>query len=108
MSAPQDVKDYDIDQYLDVLVSASDIAKHKPDPEGIDLALSRLKVRPEEAIMVGDMATDIQAAQAAKLAATVGITHGMGSKQSLDAAGADYIIDSLTDLSAVLAKIEQK
>ena len=107
-SAPQGVQDHGIDTYLSTLVSARDITKHKPDPEGTKLALERLHVAPEEAIMVGDMPTDTQAGQAAGLLATVGVTHGLGSKEALQAAGTDYIIGSLGELPAVIKKIEQK
>lgn len=93
-------------QYFDVVVGADDIQKFKPDPESVQTALKRLAVQPHEAIMLGDLPTDIQTARAASLAASVGITHGFGSRESLQAAGADYIIDSLAELPEVVRKIE--
>ena len=48
-----------------VVVGFEDVARHKPYPEGVELALERLGVLPEEALLVGDSAADIEAARAA-------------------------------------------
>lgn len=48
-----------------VMVGFEDVTQRKPHPEGINLALSRLGISPGEAVMVGDSASDIKAAQAA-------------------------------------------
>ena len=48
-----------------VVVGFEDVARHKPDPEGVELALGRLGVLPKEALLVGDSAADIEAARAA-------------------------------------------
>lgn len=106
-SAPREIPRYGLAPYVDVIVSANDITKHKPDPEGVNLALERLGVAPSHAILIGDLATDIQAAKRAGLATTVGITHGFGSRDSLKKAGADYIIDSLAELPVALEAIEK-
>ncbi len=50
---------------FEVIVTGDDIARTKPDPEGIQKALQVLAVRPERAIYVGDMDFDIAAARAA-------------------------------------------
>ena len=48
-----------------VVVGFEDVARHKPDPEGVEVALKELGVLPEEALLVGDSAADIEAARAA-------------------------------------------
>ena len=48
-----------------VVVGFEDVARHKPDPEGVELALGRLGVLPKEALLVGGSAADIEAARAA-------------------------------------------
>ena len=106
-TAPDDIPQYGIADFIDVVVSARDIAKHKPDPESTKLALERLGVKPEQAVLVGDMATDVRAANAAGITLTVGLTHGLGTRESLEAEGTSYIIDSLSELPDVLAVIEQ-
>lgn len=50
---------------FDVIVTGSEVKNHKPDPEGIDIALSKLDVRPSDTIVVGDSTSDYKAAAAA-------------------------------------------
>ncbi|MEO6761225.1 MAG: HAD family hydrolase [Candidatus Saccharimonadales bacterium] len=107
-SAPQYIERYGLTAYIDTIVGANDITKQKPDPEGIDVALKRLGVEPSGSVMIGDLATDIRAAEAANLATSIGITHGFGTAERLTQAGADYIIDSLAELPAILQQIDDK
>lgn len=50
---------------FEVIVGGDDVASHKPDPEGIRLALKRLEVSPAEALYVGDSIVDAEAAERA-------------------------------------------
>jgi HAD superfamily hydrolase (TIGR02253 family) len=43
-----------IDKYFDVVISFEDTGKEKPSTEPFKAALKRLKVKPEECLMVGD------------------------------------------------------
>lgn len=95
-----------LDHLFDAIVSGDDDVKDKPDPEPVDLALARLDIAADRAVIVGDLATDIQAGKSAGLAATIGITHGFGTRESLEAVGADYVIDSLAELPDALQQIE--
>jgi pyrophosphatase PpaX len=56
---------FKISEFFEVRVTADDIKKSKPDPEGINLALSRIKASPKESMYVGDSPTDIVAGKAA-------------------------------------------
>jgi pyrophosphatase PpaX len=53
------MRELDLDEYVDVLVTMEDVKKHKPDPESINKVLEQFGARPEEAIMVGDTKYDI-------------------------------------------------
>ena len=50
---------------FDVVVVEDDVARPKPDPMGIRLALETMGVRPEDALYVGDTSMDVEAARAA-------------------------------------------
>jgi HAD superfamily hydrolase (TIGR01509 family) len=52
---------------IDILVTRQDVRFPKPHPAGIFLALDRLGIKPESAIMVGDSPDDILAAKAANV-----------------------------------------
>ncbi|MBO7721823.1 MAG: HAD family hydrolase [Kiritimatiellae bacterium] len=56
---------------------------------------------PEEAVMVGDTAGDVEAGKANSIA-TAGVTYGYGSRGEL--AGADWIFDSAADIAKTLVK----
>jgi pyrophosphatase PpaX len=58
-----------LEQLVDVLVTADDTERHKPDPEPLLEALDRLGARPEDAAYVGDSPFDIAAARAAGMRA---------------------------------------
>ena len=48
---------------VDLVVGSADVTRHKPDPEGLLLALNQLEVRPEHALFCGDTVMDAGAAQ---------------------------------------------
>jgi len=43
-----------IDQFFSCVINAEEVGVKKPDPEIFDAALKRAKVRPEQALMIGD------------------------------------------------------
>jgi HAD superfamily hydrolase (TIGR01509 family) len=87
--------------HFDAVVSKLDNVQPKPHPEGVLLALSKLNVRPEDAIMIGDTVADMQAGKSAGLK-TVAVTHGFGSLAALQAAAPDHIVNDIPSLLDVL------
>ncbi len=58
-----------------VLVAGDDIKQSKPDPEGLLKACEALKIKPENAIYIGDLPLDIEAANACNMDCAL-ILHG--------------------------------
>jgi len=56
-----------ISKYFDVVVCGDDLTNKKPHPEPLLYAASRLGSSPEQCLMVGDSASDVGAAIAAKM-----------------------------------------
>ena len=56
---------FKLSEVFDVRITADDIRKSKPDPEGINLALKLLKASSKESIYVGDSPADILAGKRA-------------------------------------------
>ncbi len=73
----------------------------KPDPSGLHDILSRLEVRPSEALMVGDTATDMDTAAAAGVT-SIGVTWGFRPESELRSHGADAILHRPGDLWSLL------
>lgn len=66
--------------YFDLILSADEVKKHKPHPEGIFKAKRILHCK--EGFMIGDSIYDIQAGKAAKFK-TIAVTTGNDSKKQL-------------------------
>lgn len=56
---------HDIMNLFDVIVTGSMVKKHKPDPEGIAIALTKLDVPAAKTIVIGDSPSDYRASVAA-------------------------------------------
>ncbi|HEY8999487.1 MAG TPA: HAD family hydrolase [Candidatus Saccharimonadales bacterium] len=87
--------------HFNVVVSSADDVQPKPHPGGVLLALSKLGVKPHEAVMVGDTPADIQAGKNAGLK-TVAVTHGFGTHEALRAAAPDHLVNDIPSLLDVL------
>ena len=59
------LKHHGIRDLFDVIVTGSIVKNHKPSPEGVELALSTLRVEPSMAVLVGDSLSDYRAATSA-------------------------------------------
>lgn len=82
---------------FDCVITAEDTTKHKPDPEPLLKACGRLKIKPEEAIYIGDHLKDFEAANNAGMK-FIGLISGATTKDEFKQAGAEKIIDSVEGL----------
>ena len=90
-------RDLQIADLISMLVGADDVEKAKPNPEPVLSTLSAMGYKPDETLVVGDMDVDILMGRNAG-AKTCGVTYGNGTRKELEAAGADYLIDSFDQL----------
>jgi len=88
-----------IDRYFDVVITAADVRKQKNTVAPFNAALKALKVKPEEAVMVGDRPDrDIQGAKKAGIT-TVFVKYG---NPKIKKSGADYDIKRVDELLLLL------
>lgn len=82
--------------------------RHKTDV--IDAALAALDCRPAGSVMIGDRSQDVAGARTSGVA-SIGVTWGYAEPGELEAAGADAVVDSpselVTAISAVLRTHEE-
>lgn len=88
-------------QYFEMVVSGDTLAKKKPDPIQLHHICAEFDVMEAEAMLVGDSATDIAAAQAAGCF-IVTVPYGYNQGQAIDETQVDATIRDLTELSALL------
>ena len=84
-----------------VIVSADDVEKRKPDAEPLVQGLAKLGVPAGEAAYVGDSPEDVEMARAAGVY-VVGVPGPFPNREELKAAGPDLICDSLAAAAAAL------
>ena len=86
-----------IANYISYILGADDVKEAKPKPEPVLKTLADMHYDASQALVVGDMAVDIQmGANAGTM--TCGVTWGNGTRDELVQAGADYIIDNIGEL----------
>jgi pyrophosphatase PpaX len=87
---------------VELLVSADDVSRGKPDPEPVLLALEALALSDcaDEVVFVGDSPFDLQAGRAAGTR-TAAASWGPFARDTLRAERPDYFLESLSDLLGV-------
>lgn len=90
-----------LDHFFPVVVGYDDAARHKPDPEPVRVALSRLGVSPDDAVFVGDSPHDILAGNAADVM-TIAALWGPFDRETLADARPDHFIECMAELPGVL------
>ncbi len=85
-------------QNFAAIVSSDDVRHAKPDPDIFLLAARRLGVEPADCLVVEDGSYGVLAAKAAGMT-VAGVLTGSGTREELEEAGADFILENLNDLS---------
>ncbi len=80
-----------------IILGGDSTPYRKPEPGPLLKAMDFCRGTPQETVIVGDSAFDIEAGKAAGMI-TCGVTGGFRPREELQAAGCDLIIDSLIDL----------
>ena len=91
-----------LEPLFDVVVTAEDSERHKPDPEPIRMALERLGAEPAEAAYVGDSPFDVRAARAAGVHAVAVGWGGLHSEERLRAEWPDAFVRTPVELRDAL------
>lgn len=90
-----------IANYISYILGADDVKEAKPKPEPVLKTLKAMNFEPSQALVVGDMAVDIQMGANAG-AKTCGVTWGNGTKDELENAGATFIIDKMEEILKIV------
>jgi phosphoglycolate phosphatase len=85
-----------LDALFDDVIAFEDVLKRKPDPESLLMLMEKYGVSPQDTLMVGDAATDIQYAAAAGADACA-MLEGYGDAEALLAEKPKYALRSLTE-----------
>ena len=101
----QGLEKFDLKKYFDVVVTANDTTKHKPDPEPVNITLEKLGSKPESSIMLGDTLFDILCAQNAGVKSVLvawSLALKGKTKEELGDAAPDYILEKPEELLDII------
>lgn len=82
-------------------IGTDDVKRVKPDPEPVLLALERLGVSKEDAMMIGDNYHDIQAGKNAGVK-TAGVAWSLKGEEFLQQFNPDYMLHHMSDLLTIV------
>jgi HAD superfamily hydrolase (TIGR01509 family) len=105
-SANYILKRFGIAEFFDALTPRESVKYVKPSTEHLEATLKALKVKPEEAVVVGDSAGDMRCARELK-AIAVALPTGVSNPKELITSGANYLITSMTDLPTLIGYVDK-
>jgi len=87
------LRDFYLEKYFDIVITAAKVKKPKPDPEQLLIILREFKLNPDEMLFIGDSQYDRQAAASAKVKFTAFKKPDMK---------ADFNVDSMDEIANIL------
>jgi HAD superfamily hydrolase (TIGR01509 family) len=90
-----------IGECFDVVVTADDVAKPKPDPAVFLVSAAKLGVKPEDCVVVEDSVFGVKAAKTAKMQC-IAVPSGVYSRKELQEEKPDLIVSSLAEKDRIL------
>jgi HAD superfamily hydrolase (TIGR01509 family) len=84
-------------ELIDDIVSSTDVEEGKPEPDVFELTLKKARVRPDEAIALGDTIWDVEAAERTGIKTAVVLTGGAFGREELERAGAVAVYRDCAD-----------
>ncbi len=100
-SLVQFLQDMQIEHLFSYIVTVNDVEHAKPAPDMVIQTLEHTGIDADETMMVGDAVYDIQMGVNAGVHTTA-VTYGNGSRQELEASGAEHVIDDFAQLTTII------
>jgi pyrophosphatase PpaX len=94
-----------VEDLIDVWINSNDVPVPKPDPAGITLALSKLSIAPENAVMIGDTVFDMGAGR--KAGTHIGVVlWGNGKKDTLLTFQPEFVFEQMEEIGQLAEYIQ--
>lgn len=87
-----------IGKYMQAMVGMEDTQRGKPDPQVFLIGAEKLKIQPQNSVVVEDAIAGVQAAKAGGMKCIAVSFVGHHSEEKLKSAGADRIVKTLSEL----------
>ena len=93
-------------KFFDVVLTVDEVHNSKPDPEIFLKSALKLDMRPEKCVVMEDSIFGVEAAKRAKMGCVAVLT-GVYSREELEKANPDLIVNSLKERAAILSFVLQ-
>lgn len=98
----------DIERFCDVFIPRDHITRVKPHPDHLSVALKEMSVsKSDRCLMVGDHPMDIEGGRRMAMM-TVGVLTGKTGRNEFLEAGADLVLDSVTEIPGYLFNKQER
>ena len=98
----------DIERFCDVFIPRDHITRVKPHPDHLSVALKAMFVsKPDRCLVVGDHPMDIEGGRRMAMM-TVGVLTGKTGRNEFLEAGADFVLDSVTEIPGYLFNEQER
>ena len=87
--------------FFDYVICGDEMTYRKPHPYSLELVRSKLMIKKEETLMVGDSVNDIQAANRAGIKIAT-VPYGYQHEESIDRLHVDYKLNTFNDLKQII------
>lgn len=94
---------HDLAHFFDLVIGATDVTKHKPDPESVLHTLKHLNFKDDQAVVIGDSTFDLDMAKNANVDG-IGVTTGVHCHYTLSQSTPISIAKSLTEARDLVLK----
>jgi pyrophosphatase PpaX len=101
--AERGLKLFNLQEFMEIIITPEDTAKHKPDAEPVLKACQLLGIKPEEALMVGDSHFDILCGKNAG-AKTCLVNYTILPIENIMKHCPDYSVDEIKDVLEIVRK----
>ncbi len=91
-----------IKEYFDVLIYSDLVTRCKPDPEIYDMAISKLGIKPDQALIFEDALAGIESAKAANAGKIIALATTSPAESFKDISGIDRVITNFREVVGVL------
>jgi phosphoglycolate phosphatase-like HAD superfamily hydrolase len=98
---------FNLGHFFDAVTPREKVSAVKPDSVHLETSLNALKIKFQEAMLVGDSEKDMFCASSLNVL-SVGVTTGLASKEDLVNSRAHYIVSSITDIPNLVRKLNKQ
>lgn len=100
----ENLRQHDLLDYFDVIITADDVENLKPHPESLELALKELNMKRNECVYIGDANVDALSAKNIGMR-FIGVNWGFHDKEIIKAVNDDPVVDSFDELYRLISSM---